>query len=558
MKKKKNKTPGIREKIEAIHIILLILGIVFLAGFIVLAVYFLRTTKYSADLSYSLENIDALIKSGDYEGARKNIEGMRAYPDYPGDWMRLLKRCRILALQTGDGELFSAMALWARDANPDSEDIAAVAAAALMDAGRHEEAASLLGRFEGLDYRSFAAEIHVRNGTFPEEAHQGELVYAVLPESRDYLDFIMAAELSGESAFFLDAALLLLEAGRREEALSVLYASGVGDSYPYITALASYDAGKTSEAGSYWDRMPAEEKMLPRSLQLRADSFLRQRRYDESENVHEIFLYNYPEHSPVSYLALNFLSHRKTPFSGMPTLQKGLALFPRNSSLMLDYAKNLIAENRKAEGEDVAGKIFLDYSAGDANAAADARALAIIAQREEIPLGRVVSELWMLHNDYPDSLSIPALLRWHLFSLNDYPAIRLLLEQGRAKEDEHSLSYLAALDFAEGGLVSARETLARQTTDFPACPEGFYNLGLVYTKMRLYKEALGAFQDAAALIDFSETDNLDEHIHFRIFDTLILLGRFSEASAELRRFLDLNPHHPEALQKLRKLEARGE
>ncbi|MDR1932090.1 MAG: tetratricopeptide repeat protein [Spirochaetales bacterium] len=548
-----------REKIEPIHIILLILGIVLLSGFIGLAVYSLRTAKHSADLSYSLENIDALLDAGNYGEARKIMEGMHSYPDYLGGWMQLLKRCRTLGLRTGDYTLFCGMALRAQKAHPDSEDIAAAAATALMDTGRAEEAAAFLPKLAGTEYRSLAAEIHVRGRTLPAGEPLGELVYAVLPESRNYLDFIAAAELSGESGFFLNAALLLLEAGRQEEALEIL--SGPGMEYPYITALASYDAGKFAEVDTYWDLMGPEEKMLPRSLRLRADSLMRQRRYDESENFHEIFLRNFPDYSPVPYLAMNFLQNRKTPFSGMPALQRGLAFFPRDPLLMLEYAKTLIAENKTAEGREAAGKIVLDYSAGaegaDTHTLAAARALRLIAQREELPLGRLVAELWILHNQSPGAGAVSALLRWHLFSMNDYPGIRQLLGP-RAEEDEYSLSYLAALDLAEGQPAAAREELLRQTERFPECPEGFYNLGLVYLKLGSCGEALEAFRRAAGVMAFSATYDLDTNTQLRIFDTLVLLGRFPDASSVMRSFLEKNPHHPEALQKLRKLEARGE
>jgi tetratricopeptide (TPR) repeat protein len=552
-----------REKIEAVHIILLAAGIVLLAGFLFLAVRFARAGKHSSDFSYSLENIDAHIGTEDYAQASQIIEGLQSFPDYRADWLRLLKRCRLLALRTGRHELFSGMAARAHEALPDDEELSAIAAIALIDSGKVQEAAPLGDKLSALEFRSVAAEIHVRGGTLPKGEAQGELVYAVLPESKNPLDFIMAGDLSGEPGFFVNAALALLETQRRQEALDILYAPRTAQAYPYLTALVSYDAGSYEKALSYWELLPREEKMRPRALQLRADSFLRQENYEESQNVHEIFLYNYPEYSPIPYLAINFLRHRKAPFSGMPSLQKGLAFFPRDLRLLIDYAKNLVAGDKKAEGVEIADKVFSDFSdpgahstPAERHAAADSRVLRLVAQMGDVPLGRITSELWILRGEYPEDPSAAALLRWQLFSLNDFSAIRQLL--AGSPDDAHAFSYLAALDFAEGSLLSAREKLEEGALRFPACPEVFYNLGLVHLKMRDPGEALAAFLQASGRMRASQTPGLQERTDLRIFDSYVLLGRFSEAARTLKEFLEKNPAHPEALQKLRKLEARGE
>jgi tetratricopeptide (TPR) repeat protein len=303
--------------------------------------------------------------------------------------------------------------------------------------------------------------------------------------------------------------------------------------------------------------------MLPRSLALRADFFLRQGKYDESENIHKIFLYNYPDYSPAPYLAMNFLRHGKVPFSGTEALQRGLAIFPRDSRLLLEYAKNLVAENKKAEGEEISDKVFLGLSSLSRNftpeeslSAADSRVLNLVAQMGDVPLGRLAARLWMLHSEYPDAPSVPALLRWQLFSLNDFSAIRRLLSGGM--NDAHAFSYLAALDFAEGGLAAAREKLEEGALRFPASPEVFYNLGLVFLKMKKPEEALAAFTQAAGLAQFAQTSGLQERTSMRMFDSFVLVGRFSDAARLLKEFLEKNPGHPEALRKLRKLEARGE
>jgi tetratricopeptide (TPR) repeat protein len=586
-----------REKVEPIHIILLIVGLVLFAGFIFIAVYFLKTQRYSRNLTYSLENVDDLINSGSYREAQRIIEEIEGFPSYPGDWLRLLKRCRLLAQKTGQPEIFSRAALRAQKAQPDNDDIAVAAAIALIDAGQAGQALFLAEKFQSLDFRSVAAEIFVRSSVLPPPAvfsppaggFSDELVYAVLPESGDYRDYILAGGLAEKvlgpddgtaRGFFLDAALLLLEAGKQEEALDLLSAHNAGGN-PFLAALAAYDAGLFEKSGEYWELMMPEEKMTPRSLALRADTFLRQSRYAESKNIHEIFFYNFPDYSPVPYLAMNFLLHREAPFSDTQALRRGLSFFPGDTLLRLDYAKALVHENRTGEVEELSGGIlpedgiFLgggippesgtspefeetrDISPELRDTTADFRLLGLIARRTEIPAGRLVSLLWMLRNDYPDSAPVIAVLRWYLFSLTDHAGTRQLLATGTAREDPFTGSYLAAAAFAEGDFDSASRELETAAL-FPACPEGFYNLGLVHSRLGQPEAALAAFRKADGVMEFAQAADLTEQISLREFDTLTALGRFSEAVAVIREFLEKHPGHPDALRKLRKLEATPE
>jgi tetratricopeptide (TPR) repeat protein len=568
------KTPmRVREKIEAIHIILLVAGLALFGGFLFIAVYFLKTENYSRSLDYSLESVDALIQASGYEEARKIIEGLEGFPVYTGDWLRLLKRCRLLAEKTGKPEIFSLTALRAQKANPDNIEIAAVAAIALIDAGMPEEALFLAEKFEDLDFRSVAAEIFVRSSAPPPAERPGELVYAFLPESGDFRDYLMAGGLAegvlgpahpAVQGFFRNAALLLLERGEGAAALEILDEHGAGGD-PFLAALAAYDAGKFGESDKYWDMLPPERKMDPRPLALRADSFLRQRRYAESKNIYEIFFYNFPDYSPIPYQTMNFLLHRETPSSGTKALQRGLELFPQDFPLLLDYAKTLVRENRAAGGEELADRIFSGLSAADTNrgpeemdTAADSRVLALLARRADIPAGRLVSQLWMLHNDYPDSASVLALLRWHLFSLADHAGMRLLLAGQTARNEPYTGSYLAALDFSEGAFDSALRELSGETELFPLYPEGFYNLGLVYSHLGRREDALAAFAQARQATEYALLEDMEERVCLWEFETLKALNRLPEAVALLREFLEKYPGHPEALRRLRKLEARRE
>jgi tetratricopeptide (TPR) repeat protein len=538
-----------RERLAAFHIILLCLGTVLLGGFIVFAVFFLRTSKHSQDLAYSFETIDALIQSQNYGEARRIIENMRT-PDYLGDWFRLLKRCR--ALSAGNAAFFSGMALRAAKAYPDNEDITAITVLALTDAGKIDEAAGLADKkLAGLEYRSVKAEVFLRGGIVPGEKPADELIYAFLPANKDPEAYLAAAEMSGEAGFYLDAALLLMEAGRREEALEILYRPEVGTAHPRITALASYDAGKFEESDRYWELLAPDLKIRPSSLELRADSFLRQRRYEESENICGIFLQDYPAHSPVPYLNGYFFRHRHEPWSGISLAERGLAFFPDNFPLALNYAKALTAVRRKDEG-----LVLLKGFNLSAAEKAETDVLRLVAEREDLPLRRFVSELRILHNAFPDIPDIPALLRWHLFSLADFSAIQELLEE--TPPERFSSSYLAALDFVEKDFFAAREKLARQTEDFPDCPEGFYNLGLVHLALKKPAEAFTAFEQAASCADYAETADFNERIALKTMDTLIALGRFPEAHKRIQAFLEKNPGHPGVLRKLRKLEARSE
>jgi tetratricopeptide (TPR) repeat protein len=80
----------------------------------------------------------------------------------------------------------------------------------------------------------------------------------------------------------------------------------------------------------------------------------------------------------------------------------------------------------------------------------------------------------------------------------------------------------------------------------------------VHTRLRQYTDALAAFDNAVSAIEFAETADLASRVSLRRFDTLVILGRYPEASNLIKEFLEKNPGHPTALQKFRKLEARRE
>jgi tetratricopeptide (TPR) repeat protein len=352
-----------------------------------------------------------------------------------------------------------------------------------------------------------------------------------------------------------------MEAGSRDAALEILSRPPVGAAHPYITALASYDVENFADSDAYWDLMPSDFKMMPEALALRADSFLRQRRYAESENFHEILLQNYPRYSALPYRNSVFFQHRRKPWSGFSFLQRSLPIFPENYSLALDYAKSLAALGRREESRAEGEKIFAAFSARadevsreDTLAAEDTRVLALVTEREDIPLARFVGGLWFLRNDYPDNPSIPALLRPHLLSQHDYTALRTLLTETEA--DSHSLSYLAGLSIVEKDLPAARELLRRQTEKFPLCPEGFYNLGLVEQELAQGEAALAAFRTAEECALYADSPGFEEKNFLKITEALISLNRLPEAHSLLMEFLDAHPENPAALHNLRKLEAK--
>jgi hypothetical protein len=528
-----------------------------LAGFVLLAVYFLRTSKYGSDLEYSFQSVDALLKTGKYDEAGSLLRSLRP-PATAGGWLRLLKRCRSLAAYTNDAAFFAEKALAAEKAHPKNEEMAAIAVLALADAGRDPEALSLAReKVLSLEYRSVRAEAFLRAGSpaGPEEEADGEMLFTILPESRRYEDFIKAAEFSGEEDFYFDAALLLMEAGENRRAEELFSRPGVGQKYPYPASLAFYDGQKYAESDSHWELIASSFKMRPQALALRADSFMRQRRWKESENYHDILLAQVPQYSVVPYLASNFFRHMKKPWSGESFLRNSLSVFPNNYFLGLDLAKLLTATGRVEEGRAAGEKIYSHFlergsppEADEFLAAADSRVLLLVLQRESIPLGRFVASLWMLHDEYSASAEAPSisrLLRWHLLSLSDAPALTTLLNQ--AEEDSFSLCYAAALLVSEKKLPDARETLVRQTKKFPQCPEGFYNLGLVEQALGLGESALASFRAAEALSEYAQTTGFAESAFLKTVDALIRLKRLPEAHGLLRGFLEKNPGHADAL-----------
>ena len=541
-----------RERLEKFHFILLALSSMLLIGFIFFAGLGLRKSAASRDFSIHLGNIDDLIRNGDFREAISLFDVSRNPPGSARDWISLLKRTWIAADALNDPRIFSETAVLAVRAHPKSEEISSMAVIALIDADNIRDAAGIAGQLESREYLGFKAEAFLRAGVRATEPPEGEMLLAALPGDGNPENFIKAGEMTGERGYYLDASLLYLERGLIDTAVDIFLRSDIGASWPLPAALAAYDAGDYGESARYWELLEPREKMRPRNLGLLADLQMRRHRDEDAENTYRLIIDSYPVYSSAAYLGAAFLSERRKPGSGTGFLERSSGIFPRDYDSTLALAKALVAAERNEEGLAV-----LDRHEYFNPEMPESALLRLLASRGSTPVRSFVGGLWELANSHPENPTIRAILGWYLLSFADHDGIRELLDREESNS-RHSLSYRGIREYAAGDTVTAADMFRRQTAEFPDCPEGYYNLGLVHLARGNPAGALSAFEGAGAAMRFAEDSGLEEKNTMKIVESLILLRRFSEAHSVLKEYLENNPGHPESLRKLRKLEGISE
>ena len=104
---------------------------------------------------------------------------------------------------------------------------------------------------------------------------------------------------------------------------------------------------------------------------------------------------------------------------------------------------------------------------------------------------------------------------------------------------------------AQSRYDEAERFLAGKLEELGDPPELYLALGLVYREAKQVEEAMRAFERAIA-----QKDDYAQ-AHFYLAAQLDQLGRRPEARASLRRTLELNPNHPDAMNYLGYLDAEA-
>ena len=271
---------------------LLISGILILIILLTVTVVFIFRLENRTDVreeSAYIDQIDSYINDGYIQEAVKSILKVSKKELSAASHIRLLKRAWIISMNEQYREavpagFFETAAERAYRSFPAREDISWIYMYALLRGEKHSEAVSIFsgsGPDESL-WNDLSNEIHLYM-----EPRSGEKAGGLLELSRESGSdkFFEMYDLTGGPGFFLDAVLLLMEAGEVRRAYDLVQENKPKILSPRFRLFLAYDSGQWNTALMIIRQNP---QLLPVKEQqmIKADLLMRTGKYDEALKVY--------------------------------------------------------------------------------------------------------------------------------------------------------------------------------------------------------------------------------------------------------------------------------
>ena len=194
----------------------------------------------------------AIAQGGELLDSLRRDAGKRPYR--AEEYLRLLKRYHLYSRQRKDWTSFLLTAQKAMEDYPGREDLAALGAYGLLREGNLEGNEKAWGRLRDPRFDSLKAEALLRTGNWEDGSPLVPTPFREVLTGREPALFVEAGKKTGLLPFYLDAALLALEGGDREEAQEIHRAHLAGE-YPLFSLYLSLDLGDMKGALEYWDQL---------------------------------------------------------------------------------------------------------------------------------------------------------------------------------------------------------------------------------------------------------------------------------------------------------------
>ncbi len=425
-----------------------ILAIAVAAGAVVLGRDYIERRRYQQRFDHELRVAERLIAERRTEQAETRLRNAAEIAIGEASWLRVLKRAHRIDELRDDrsAALLHDLAVWAASAEPEFESLQAVAVEAEIRSGEYERAAEratqelLSDRFSDL-----VAEAVIAAGAYPADPSGAELeamhpltrlVAAETPERH-----LQAFEITEDTRFVVNAALLFLARGNPARAMQVLEGVELEPEARLVEALVAYELGEYDRARAELARLPGPVAVEAPALLLLAELELRAGRHDEAVRLYQELQTTDPDYAPTAWY--NHAALTDDSEQRLELLAEGLQRFPEDLRLIAAYVHG------GGDAEAVLGGAEAPYRA----------LLRFHARQQQHGSGvTAVSELWDLHNEYPDNSEIAAALARKLVAVRDHAGLERLVQRFAEREDANwARQYEGALAHRRGEFASAAE-----------------------------------------------------------------------------------------------------
>ena len=440
-------------------------------------------------------------------------------------WLSILKRRRALAaLHTPSAEAYSESIKRAQKAYPLSQQIAAIAAAALikdtaLNRQAEEQLRDLLSLITDPSFNTMRLGLHVLLGDFRNPERASQFMDGFAPD--------------GNEAIAVDLAILkIMRADFRGAAADIqtLLNSPSPPSKNTLRFSAEYyyDFGDLLRSAQVFSQIEDEQAMIRMADALYLSGYTDSARSIWTilaEMPNENSLYNLAVTSEDRDEAASFLERlvNADPESKKDSRQFGLIrysrLFPYNRAIsILESNENLIPSDYP----------FIDLELTKRH-----------AQTREP--GRQVSEAWLLLDRHPENEDLYWWASWVFFFQRYYDEADILFAHAKRLEFEGQwVSVYSAIQLMRQGDLETAESILRSIPAETAGWHIFANLALILESQRSTARALEQYELA---VSKSQNPKIASRIQFRVARCYSTLGNASEARRALEYALELDPEN---------------
>lgn len=513
----------------------LIIVVLAVAGVLLYRVYS-GQQSLGREFGSHLVEVDRLLAGGDLLRASDHLEALllRRSELRASNYLGILKRFYLLAEQTGSWDRFGQVALQAGNSFPGEERITALSVYGLIQLGSLHEASRLARYLKSESYSSLKSLALLRfpgRGDAPEDTTLRPYLIE-LGESSPQLMEEAGAE-TGLSGFYLNAALLYLEAGDYESALRV-HDYHLSQVAPLFSAYLMLDLGLEERALGYWRNYTEEVSPSVDTTLLGGEIYIRLGRLEEATKLYEDLRRREPAGSPTTYLNLAFIEPEKRE----RLLLEGMKHFPDSEELHTAYAEQLRSTGRSDEAiallEELKLRRGLSYRG---------RLFLLGASSSGRNQNYLRGELWQLVNDTPYHREPAEILAYQLLGWQEYDEVELLLDRvERSIGDVGWIYHLRGVTVALGGDLNRARYTVEMALERSIPPGSYYNQGVILAALGETGEALEALDREIAVEGGGR--ELVGRSYILSAELAYRAGEYRRARGLLRRGLE---HYPDSL-----------
>lgn len=524
------------------------IGIIFISIIILLIIffsfhYFFLTKKKIFNYSEVIQKIDNEINSHSYKEAKLTFNKINVKKLTLGEVKKFLKRYYKYSLSIGSYNFLVEKSHIALKKYPKDSEIANIYLYALLKDGQTDNAVQFVKKYKGIISNSLLSELNFYKKT----AEQVQSTLMLPLNSKSISVFDTAAEITADSGYEVDKALILLENGNYPKAYKLLQnMDETIHGRNELLFFSAYKAENYSDALKFLNKYNLNFNINSLYL-LKADLFMSLGEFSKAVTLYRKIIKISPKLSWIPYANLGWIAADTREKEIIPEFTKGLKYFPKNMDLLSSIVSSLL----KMKNYKNAVHLINLYGR-------DEPVLNIVKLTLKNP---VESDLLIARlqeslsgNDASDTLK--KYYCWYLVNTGNFTILQNYLKNNiKESENKAWFNFFKGVTYIYIGNITQAQQVFRDSYETKKRWELLFDIGLLSLYEKEYEKAITIFQNAENKISAHKNSNSSERSYIRTYiaKTLFALGNRKNAIRELNYALELDKSNTAALIELEKI-----